>query len=109
MPILYERLAIESQRHRRLSRLKGTATKRLNPGCIDFLELLEIIRLHCPQPVYDIGVCLGTWSLLAKACLPEASIHTFEPLRVHADKINQLTQKVPDITLHKVALGSKSR
>jgi len=106
--LLCERLAMESQRRRRLFRLKGTVAKNLDLGYIDSLELIEITKLHQPQTAYDIGACLGTWSLLAKACLPEASIHAFEPLEVHTDEFYKLTQGVPGIILHKVALGSKS-
>jgi FkbM family methyltransferase len=106
--LLCERLAIESGGRRRLAKLKGTVAKNLNLGYAASLELLEITRLHQPETVYDIGACFGTWSLLAKACLPEASIHAFEPLNVHFDKFFRITEGVPDITLHKVALGSKS-
>ena len=107
MRLLCERLATESQRRRRLARLKGTVAKNLNLHYATSLELLEITRLHQPKTVYDIGACLGTWSVLAKACFPEASIHAFEPLSVHFDEFYRLTQGIPGLTLHKVALGPK--
>jgi len=106
--LLCERLATESGRRRRLAKLKRTVAKNLSLDYAASLELLEVARLHQPKTVYDIGACFGTWSLLAKACLPEASIHAFEPLNVHFDEFFRITEGVPDITLHKVALGPKS-
>jgi len=104
--LLIERLAIASQRQRRLGKLKGTIAADLNLGHIDSLELLELVKLQQPQVIYDIGANVGTWSLLAKACFPQATIHAFEPLTMHHEPFEKAMHNIADITLHKVALGS---
>ncbi len=106
--LLIERLAIESQRRRRLGKLKGTIASGLKLGHIDSLELLEIAKLQPPQVIYDIGANVGTWSLLAKALFPAASIHAFEPLVMHHEALEKAMQNISDINLHKVALGSNA-
>ncbi|NUN63519.1 FkbM family methyltransferase [Pseudanabaena biceps] len=105
--LLVERIAIESLRYRRLAKIKKTIASRLKIGHIDSLELLELAKSQSPNVIYDIGANIGTWTLLAKAIIPQASIHAFEPLNVFHDRFNQETQDIHDITLHKVALGSK--
>ena len=105
--LLLERLAIESQRQRRIGKLKGTVAASLKLGHIDSLELLELTKPQQPQVIYDIGANIGTWTLLAKAVFPKATIHAFEPLVMHHERFEQGTNNVLDITLHKVALGSK--
>ena len=106
--LLIERLAIESQRHRRLGKLKGTVASELKLGHIDSLELLEIVKSQPPQVIYDIGANIGTWSLLAKALFPKVIIHAFEPLEMHHEAFETAMQATSDIHLHKVALGSSA-
>lgn len=103
-----ERLAIESQRRRRLGKLKRTVATNLKLGHIDSLEFLEIAKGNRPQIIYDIGANIGTWTILAKACLPDSIIHAFEPLLMHHEPFVNMLHDVPDVTLHKVALGSRS-
>lgn len=106
--LLCERLAAESQRRRRLARLRRTVARDLVLGHIASLELIEIARAQLPpNPViYDIGAHVGTWALLAKACLPDAEVHCFEPLTEHMDEFRHLTANVEGINLHQIALGS---
>jgi FkbM family methyltransferase len=104
--LLCERLAVESQRRRRLASLKGTAARHLELGHIDSLELLDIVRPDEPRVIYDVGACIGTWSLLASSRLPGAHVHAFEPLSEHVSKFVQLTKPYSNISLHQVALGS---
>ncbi|MEI6430304.1 MAG: FkbM family methyltransferase [Pseudanabaena sp. ELA607] len=107
--LLIERLAIESERYRRLGKLKGTVASNLKLGHIDSLELLEIARDYFKDLkfIYDIGANVGTWSLLAKAIFPNAVIHAFEPLSMHLDGFNKNTSHIADIMLHQLALGSQ--
>ncbi len=104
--VLCERLALESLKRRRLGRLRGTVAERLQVGHIDSLELLEEVRSKNPRVIFDLGANVGTWSLLAKAVLPSAIIHAFEPLEFHCSKLEQAISEIPDIRLHRVALGS---
>jgi FkbM family methyltransferase len=107
--LLCERLAVESQRRRRLDKLKGTVASNLTSGHIDSLEFLEIILKSArPEVIYDIGANVGTWSLLARACFPKAIIHAFEPLEKHHSVFTHLTPDISNIFLHKVALGSEA-
>ena len=103
-----ERLAIESQRRRRLGKLKGTVAQGLELGHIDSLELLELIKLHQPQTIYDIGANIGTWSLLAKACFPQSQIHAFEPLILHHQPFAETMRNISGVFLHKIALGASA-
>src|ERR1700722_2955050 len=81
--LLCERLAIESVRRRRLAALKDTQAAGLALGHIDTLELVELAGQAGINVIYDIGANVGTWSLLAKALIPAARIHAFEPLAKH--------------------------
>jgi FkbM family methyltransferase len=104
---LCERLASESLKHRRLGKLRGTVAERLQEGHIGSLELLEEVRSTNPRVIFDLGASVGTWSLLAKAVLPSAVIHAFEPLEFHCSKLEQAISDIPGIWLHKVAIGSR--
>ncbi len=104
--VLIERLAIASQRSRRLAKLKNTVAKHLKLGHIDSLELLELTKNNPPQVIYDIGANVGTWALLAKALFPQSEIHCFEPLPMHHAEFHKNTDKIDHIYLHNVALGS---
>ncbi|MDF5731547.1 MAG: FkbM family methyltransferase [Rhizonema sp. PD38] len=91
-----------------MNKLIGTVASKLKLGHIDSLELLELIKPSPPKVIYDVGANIGTWSLLAKACFPEAVIHAFEPLTVHYRSFKEVTQDINDLVLHKVALGSSN-
>lgn len=106
--LLIERLAIASQRRRRLSKLRGTVASQLKLGHIDSLELLEIIKSDQIKTIYDIGANVGTWLLLAKAIIPQASIHAFEPLSIHFEEFYKRTANISNISLHKLALGAET-
>jgi FkbM family methyltransferase len=105
---LIERLAIASQRQKRLGKLQKTVASDLKLGHIDSLELLELTQPKPPQVIYDIGANIGTWTLLAKSLFPQVSIHAFEPLVVHYEAFEKKLYKIPDIHLHKVALGAST-
>jgi len=107
--ILCERLGIESARRRRLAKLKGTPAQSLKLGHIDSLELLEMCRPLGIKTIYDIGANVGTWSLLARAVFPKASIQAFEPLESCREDFLRNTAQVDGIRLHEVALGPADR
>lgn len=108
--VMIDRIAIEINRYRRKRRLKHTPAAGLGLGCIDSMELLELINKENTQVkhVFDIGANIGTWTLLAKAIFPDASVHAFEPLKVHTDKFTQITQGLDKISLHTFCLGSEN-
>lgn len=80
---LCERLATASLRKRRLAALRNTPAAGLALGHIDTLELVQLARDAGVSVAYDIGANVGTWSLLAKALMPGAVVHAFEPLPEH--------------------------
>ena len=104
--LLCERLAIESVRRRRLAILKGTQAAKLCLGHIDSLELVQLASAAGISVIYDIGANVGTWSVLAKALVPDARIEAFEPLPKHQTEFLRNCKGIADITLHSVALGS---
>jgi FkbM family methyltransferase len=105
--LLCERLAEISIERRRLAKLRRTVAARLTAGHIDSLELLELLRLHPPTVIYDVGANVGTWTLLAKALYPQAQVHAFEPLPAHTGKFRLATQTVRGVHLHEIGLGSQ--
>lgn len=106
--LLCERLAIASQRLRRFAKLKYTPAARLKLGHIDSLELLELVRPLGVGVIYDIGANIGTWTLLAKAILPAATIEAFEPLELHCQRFEGCMADMAQVSLHHIALGAEN-
>jgi FkbM family methyltransferase len=106
--LLCERLAMVSLQRRRLARLSGTPAQRLSLGHIDSLELLEIARPLGICSIYDIGANVGTWTLLAKAVIPEATLEAFEPLLIHHLGFQKNVQEISGVRLHRLALGAEN-
>ena len=104
--LLLERLAALSVDRRRLARLDGTVADGLQLGHIDSLELLDLVRPFEPTVVYDVGANVGTWARLARAVLPNAAIHAFEPLPQHVETLRRELGLLPDVSVHPVALGA---
>jgi FkbM family methyltransferase len=104
--LLCQRLAIESVNRRRLATLKGTLASGLRLGHIDTLELVELASQAGISVMYDIGANVGTWSLLAKALVPDARIEAFEPLPKHQAEFLRNFTGSTDVTLHPIAVGS---
>ena len=107
--LLCERIALESTRRRRLARLKGTPASALSLGHIDTLELLELLDPAKVKVIYDIGANVGTWTLLAKAVIPDAEIHAFEPMVEHCRAFAANTARIPGVLLHPTALGAEAK
>ena len=106
--LMCERLAAESNKRRRLAKLRRTPAQSLSLGHIDSLELLELAQRLTISVIYDVGANVGTWCLLAKAIFPQANIHAFEPLPKHHDQFLINMTHVTDVELHRVALGSEN-
>jgi FkbM family methyltransferase len=107
--LLCERLALESARRRRIARLKGTPASALSLGHIDTLELLELLNPADIKVIYDIGANVGTWTLLAKAIIPHAQLHAFEPMPEHCRGFADNTTQVSGVALHQAALGAEEK
>ena len=106
--LLVERLAIASQRLRRIQTLRGTPARKLASGHIDSLELLRLLASNPPSVIYDVGANAGTWTCLAKSIYPAALVECFEPLSQFEPAFRHWTASWPtDVRLHRVALGSK--
>jgi FkbM family methyltransferase len=102
-----ERLAYEVRQRRRLKRLRGTVAQSLAIAHIESLELLENARELGIRTIYDIGANVGTWTLLAKAVIPESTIEAFEPLTEHCTAFDKNLSAIGGVRLHRVALGPK--
>jgi FkbM family methyltransferase len=103
--LMLERVGAWALEKRRLRKLKGTIAANLKTGHIDSLELLELLQTSGIQVIYDIGANVGTWTLLAKTCYPDAEIHAFEPLELHVRAFREATLTLAGVTVHEVALG----
>jgi FkbM family methyltransferase len=79
-------------------------TKRVAAG-VEHEKLLR--NLDCKFLV-DIGANRGQFSLVVKQLFPNIQIHAFEPLLEPGDVFLSLFKDDPNITLHRVAVGSKS-
>lgn len=104
-----ERAGDWAARRKRLHRLSGTCAASLETGHIDSLELLDLAASRGVQAhtIFDIGANVGTWSRLAHAIFPAASIHAFEPLDAHLSLLRETAREIPQLEIHPVALGAR--
>lgn len=107
--LLLERVTARGVRRRRLRRLRGTCAGTLSDGHIESLELLELLQSEGVETIYDVGANVGTWTLLAKAMFPEAVVHAFEPLPLHASQFTRNAKAFANVHLHEVGLGSENK
>jgi FkbM family methyltransferase len=105
--LLLERVAYWARQQRRLKRLRGTLARELAIGHIESLELLEHAKPQGIKVIYDVGASVGTWALLAKAIIPEATIEAFEPLPAHCLEFEKNLRTVEGVRLHTLALGAE--
>lgn len=104
--VALERVAYLLRQRRRLGRLRDTIAQGLKVGHIESLELLDLCRELDLRSIYDVGACIGTWTLLAKSLFPRAVVHAFEPLATHCAEFGRATAGVADVRLHRIALGA---
>ena len=105
--VLLERLALALKRRGRLAQLRGTCASGLKLGHIDSLEFLQLLSRRGVECVYDIGANVGTWTLLAKAILPQSTVEAFEPYQAHVEQFQRNTAALEGVRLHPVMLGSR--
>ena len=74
---------------------------------IESLELLDAVKPLGIDVIYDVGANVGTWSVLAKAIFPTASVEAFEPLRQHEAQFRRHVSALSGVNLHPIALGSE--
>jgi FkbM family methyltransferase len=72
------------------------------------MSLLDaLVAPRRPNVIFDVGAHVGTWTLLTKSILPEATIHAFEPLPPHVAELERNVATLLDVYLHKMGLGSR--
>lgn len=103
-----ESLARKLRQRRRKRRLRRSVAAGLLAGHLDCLELLDAATPLGIRVVFDIGANVGTFSLLAKAILPSATVEAFEPLVKHVDEFHRNLAGVEGIRVHSIALGSRN-
>ncbi len=108
--LLVERIAEWSFDKRRLARLKGTVASDLSLTHITSMEFIEMAAAggHI-QTIYDLGANVGTWTRLAKALLPKAAVHAFEPIPDYQESYRAATASIAGVQLHRVGVGSDNR
>lgn len=108
--LLIERIAEWSFDKRRLSKLNGTVAHGLTLTHITSMEFIEMaVKRDVINTIYDLGANEGTWTRLAKAVIPKAKIHAFEPIPDYQQSYLSATRSLPDTTLHKVGVGSENK
>lgn len=109
--LLVERIGelvyLKARHLRRRRDLRRTVAAGLSDWQIDTLELLKLAA-PSPEVLYDVGAHVGTWTLLARAVLPAAEIHAFEPLPRHHAEFTARTRGLQRVWRHEVALGASA-
>ena len=63
---------------------------------------------YAPRVIYDVGASTGIWSEVAAGVFPSANFHLFEPLAERYDDLSGRMRRLPNLTLHPVALGDSN-
>jgi FkbM family methyltransferase len=106
--LLCERLAERARQARRRAILRGSVAEDLSTYHLESLEFLQMLRSRTVRTIHDIGACVGTWTLLAKAIFPAASVEAFEPLNAHVEQFERETKRLSSVRLHRMALGARA-
>ncbi len=87
-----------------------------NPHLLPYRQLLDIRMYQQYQhewisqlrigTVFDIGANIGQAALVLTKVFPEATIHSFEPLPDCYETLHQLTNRLPNLVTHNLALGN---
>lgn len=108
--LLIERIAEESFDKRRMAKLNGTVASDLTLTHITSMEFIEMAQKNRPiKTIFDLGANVGTWTKLAKAIIPDAAVHAFEPIPLYQDEYLKSTKALSNIKLHKVGVGSENK
>lgn len=105
--LLLQRVSEALKNRRRLRRLRHTRAAWLTLDHIDTMELIDLAAEKGARVFYDIGANVGSWTLLARALVPESTIIGFEPMVEHLPKFREHTCALERVTLLPLALGSK--
>jgi len=107
--LLFERLHKLFYDKYKYKKLQKTPAKNLHLAYFDSMELLESIENKQDiKTIYDIGACIGTWSLLAKSVFPHSKIIAFEALAKHVKELHQKTKHIAtELTVFNQALGKE--
>lgn len=109
--LLFERLHRLFYDKYKYKKLQKTPAKNLHLAYFDSMELLESIEdKDSIKTIYDIGACIGTWSLLAKAIFPHSKVYAFEALEKHVKELEHKVSHVKEsITVFHQALGKEEK
>jgi len=108
--LLIERIAEAFFDRRRFAKLKGTVAAGLSLSQISSLEFIEMAnKTGSVKTIFDLGANIGTWTLMAKALIPDATVHAFEPVPQYQDGYLESTKKLKNVTLHKVGTGRENK
>lgn len=72
---------------------------------VEHEKLLLSLQCNC---VVDVGANRGQFALVARHCMPEATIHSFEPLSVPAQVFRRTFAGDSKVKLHPYAVGSET-
>ncbi|MBL6764906.1 MAG: FkbM family methyltransferase [Verrucomicrobiae bacterium] len=98
--------------------LRKVADRLSTPGAKEARKLrvpLDLYRLYrrlgeltqiCT--VFDVGANTGEFASWTAKCLPEASIHAFEPLTVCHERLRAAAARHPGMSVHTCALGDRA-
>ena len=97
--------------------LRKVADRLSTPGAKEARRLrvpLDLFRLYrrlqeiTPiKTVLDVGANTGEFAAWTSRCLPEATVHMFEPLEVYHGRLRALAESSPRLEMHPCALGDK--
>ncbi|AFM02959.1 methyltransferase, FkbM family [Bernardetia litoralis DSM 6794] len=109
--LLFERLHRLFYDKYKYKKLQKTPARNLHLAYFDSMELLESIEdKENIKTIYDIGACIGTWSLLAKAIFPNSKVYAFEALEKHVKELEQKINHVKEeIEVFNQALGKEEK
>ncbi len=77
-------------------------------GVAPAIEHIRILKLKPWRTIVDIGANKGQFALAAFAIHPSAALHSFEPLAGPAAKFERIFTGVPNVCLHRCAIGPAS-
>ena len=82
--------------------------RALREGVATATEHLRILRARQWKTIVDVGANKGQFALAAHRVHPLAVIHSFEPLEGPASKFRGVLGDVPNVHLHRCAVGESS-
>ena len=83
---------------------KAVGTLLYSNAYSDCYRLRRLLK-HPPDVVYDVGACLGTFSLWAGFLFPQARIVVVEPHREHCDMLSRLFAQTDRVSIEQAAIG----